>query len=197
MLERTEGSQGNQIVSVDQSSNNLRHLLLNCFSEYIVWCGSSCSLCMFSFSSVNCFTMILRVCVFFIMAALHSRCRHYIFALWFLLLSILFPRLISAVGDWMCTILLHMVWPTENLGCRSETCCTRLAGNTGRKKSPKIRHLCTVAQFYRAISSQLRHISTVGKELAKQWYLLQMSPQYGELWPTSGWDRSGSLGHPI
>jgi len=22
-----------------------------------------------------------------------------------------FPRLISAVGDWMSTILLHMVWP--------------------------------------------------------------------------------------
>ena len=28
----------------------------------------------------------------------------------FLLLSF-FPRLISAVGDWMSTILLHMAWP--------------------------------------------------------------------------------------
>ena len=45
MLERAEGSQGNQIVSVDQSSNNLRHLLLNYFCEYIVWYGSSCNLC--------------------------------------------------------------------------------------------------------------------------------------------------------
>ena len=26
-------------------------------------------------------------------------------------LSIFFPRLISAVGDWMSTILAHMVWP--------------------------------------------------------------------------------------
>ena len=26
-------------------------------------------------------------------------------------LSFFFPRLISAVGDWMSTILLHMVWP--------------------------------------------------------------------------------------
>jgi len=26
-------------------------------------------------------------------------------------------------------------------------CCTRLAGNIGRKKSPKIRHLGTIAQF--------------------------------------------------
>ena len=45
-----------------------------------------------------------------IMAALCSRCGHYIFALWFLLLSF-FPRLISAVADWMCIILLYMTWP--------------------------------------------------------------------------------------
>ena len=29
----------------------------------------------------------------------------------FYLLLSFFPRLISAVGDWMSTILLHMVWP--------------------------------------------------------------------------------------
>ena len=33
------------------------------------------------------------------------------------------------------------------------------------------------------------------KKLVKQQYLLRMSPQYGELWPTSGWDRFVSLGH--
>jgi len=38
------------------------------------------------------------------------RCGHYIFVLWFLSFSF-FPRLISAVADWMSTILLHMVWP--------------------------------------------------------------------------------------
>jgi len=32
------------------------------------------------------------------------------------------------------------------------------------------------------------------KKLVKQQYLLHMSSQYGELQPTSGWDRSGSLG---
>jgi len=47
--------------------------------------------------------------VLLIMAALRSRCGRYIFALWFL--SIFFARLISAVADWMFTILLHMVWP--------------------------------------------------------------------------------------
>jgi len=42
-----------------------------------------------------------------IMAALRSRCGHYIFALWFLLS---FPRLISAVAHWMSTILPHMAY---------------------------------------------------------------------------------------
>jgi len=46
-----------------------------------------------------------------IMAALRSRCGHYIFALRFLLSSSFFPRLISAVGDWMSTIFPHMVRP--------------------------------------------------------------------------------------
>ena len=56
-------------------------------------------------------------------------------------------------------------------------------------------HLGTIAQLCRAISSQLRHVSTIGKKIVKQQYLLHMFPQYGELRPTSGWDRSGSLGH--
>ena len=34
------------------------------------------------------------------------------------------------------------------------------------------------------------------KNLVKQQYLLHMFPQYGELWSTSGWDRSGRLGTP-
>jgi len=46
------------------------------------------------------------------MAALRSRCGHYIFALWFLFLLLSFlPRLISAVTDKMSAILPHMVWP--------------------------------------------------------------------------------------
>jgi len=44
----------------------------------------------------------------FIMVALCNRADRYIFALF---LSSVFPRLISAVGDWMSTILRHMVWP--------------------------------------------------------------------------------------
>ena len=44
-------------------------------------------------------------------------------------------------------------------------CYTRLAGNTGRKNDGKNRHLGTIAQLCRAISSQLRHVSTIGKNL--------------------------------
>ena len=42
------------------------------------------------------------------------------------------------VADWISTILLHTVWPcSANLDGRSEMCCTRLAGNTGRKNDAK------------------------------------------------------------
>jgi len=83
----------------------------------------------------------------------------------FYLLSFFFPRLISVATDWMSTILLHMAWPySANLECRSEMCCSWLAANTGRKKVAKNRHLGTIAQLRRAISSQLRHVSTIGKK---------------------------------
>jgi len=43
----------------------------------------------------------------------------------------------------------------------------RLAKNTGCKKSPKIRHFGTIAQLYQDISSQIRHVSTIGKNMLK------------------------------
>jgi len=63
--------------------------------------------------------------------------------------------------------------------------CTRLAENTGRKKSPKIRRMRTIAQICRAAFSQRRHVSTIGKHF-KQQYLLHMSSQCGEVRPTNG-----------
>jgi len=47
-------------------------------------------------------------------------------------------------------------------------------------------HLHTIAQLCRAISLQLRHLSTIGKKLTKQQYVLQMSSQYAELQLTNG-----------
>jgi len=39
----------------------------------------------------------------------------------------------------------------------------------------KNRHLRSIAQFWRAMSSQLRHVLTIAKKLVKQQCLLQMS----------------------
>jgi len=46
------------------------------------------------------------------MVAVWNRADHYIFILLLVLLSSsFFPRLISAVAEWMSAILAHMVWP--------------------------------------------------------------------------------------
>jgi len=70
-------------------------------------------------------------------------------------------------------------------------CCTRLAGNTGRKndakKSPSADHRTTFSDYIFAIKAC---IDNRKKKLVKQQYLPHMSLQYGELRPTSGWDFS-------
>jgi len=64
------------------------------------------------FSASDDFYFALCKCVhIIIMAALRSRCGHYIFALWFLSIFFFILRLILAAADWMSTILPHMVWP--------------------------------------------------------------------------------------
>jgi len=82
------------------------------------------------------------------MVALWNRTDHYIFILWFLLLSIFFfSRRISLDAHWMSTILPHMVW----LKCESQYSELRLkraalqvwnvrhaAKMQDPKKSPKI-----------------------------------------------------------
>ena len=116
--------------------------------------------------------------------------RTYIFSsCGFFFLLFLFPRLISAVGHWTSTILPHMVHGlSANLECMSEMCCTRLAENTARKNDAKTRHLGSIAQLCRAMSSQLGPKACIDhrKKLVKQQYLPHMSLQYGELRPTSG-----------
>ena len=99
------------------------------------------------------------------MVILHSRCGHYIFALWFLSSSSsFFPRLILAIADWMSTILPHMVWPwckfrmhvwivlhAARWKCRTQKIAKNAASG----------HV----QLCWTISSQLRHVSTIGKNL--------------------------------
>ena len=90
----------------------------------------------------------------------------YIFILWFLLLRFFFFVTQSQRSEIGCLPYFH-TWRglSVNLECRSETCCAWLAENTARKKSPISRNLGTIPQLCRAISSQLRHVSTVGKNL--------------------------------
>jgi len=82
----------------------------------------------------------------------------------YLSIYLLFPRLISAVADWMSTILPHMMWPNSaNLGCRSETCCTRLPRNAGRKKI--VLKIAILAPSHNVVGPYHRnwHTLTIGK----------------------------------
>jgi len=59
-------------------------------------------------------------------------CDFYILSIFF------FPRLISAVEDWLSNILPTWYDLSANLECMSEMWCTRLAENTGLKNDAKI-----------------------------------------------------------
>ena len=113
------------------------------------------------------------------MVALWNRADHYIFALSFVLSSVFLssPNLSLRRLDVCHTsthgVALVRIW---DAGLKRAACGSLKIQDA--KKSPKNRHLCTIAQLCRAISSQLRHASTIGKKLVKQQYLLHMSPQY-------------------
>jgi len=61
------------------------------------------------------------------------------------------------------------------------------------KKSPSEHHRTTLSGWIFTTKACIDN----RKKLVKQQYFLHMSAQYGELRPTSGWDRFVSLGHPI
>ena len=113
----------------------------------------------------------------FVMVALCNRADHYIFALWFLssFFFFSFPRLISAVAEWMSSILPHMVWPQceFRMHVGNVLQAARWKYRT-QKKSPKI---ATWAQSYNVsgyIYATKARIDNQ-KKLVKQQYLLYMS----------------------
>ena len=100
---------------------------------------------------------------FLVMVALRNRADHYIFALWFLLLSFFFfssPNLSRRRLD-VCHTSTHGTWCglNANLRCRSETCCTRLAGNAWtqkiRQKSPSWHHRSTLSGYIFATKARI------------------------------------------
>jgi len=80
----------------------------------------------------------------------------------------------------------HGVALSVILGCRSETCSTWLAENTVHKNSPKIHHLHTIVQLCQAISSQLRHILTIGKKLKLSSNISSRCPHNMNFGPLAG-----------
>jgi len=132
------------------------------------------------------------------MASLWNMAGHYIFVLWFLLSVYLLSSFFLAYfqpSQTGCLPYFH-TWCglCSNLGCRSETCCTRLAENTRCKKIAKNsasgHHHTTLSGSVFATKTCIDN----QKKLVKQQYLPLMSLQYGE--PTSGWDLLVSLGYP-
>ena len=76
-------------------------------------------------------------------------------------------------------------------------CCTWLTGNTACKNDTKNYYLCTTAQLCQAISSQLRHVSTIGKKSLLNSYMSSTCPHNtANLRLINGWDLLASSGHP-
>jgi len=116
-------------------------------------------------------------------------------SIFFYLLSSFFPRLISAVADWMSTILLHMVWPWCEFRMHVWNVLHAAHWKYRMHKWQKIAvwdHRTTLSGYIFTTKACINN----QKKLVKQQYLLQMSPQYDELQPTNGWDLLASLGDP-
>jgi len=70
---------------------------------------------------------------------------------------------------------------SANLECRSEMCCTRLAGNAGPKKIAKNWPSGHHRTICRAISSQLRQLSTIGKKPTCPYNMVNFGPLAPEI----------------
>jgi len=127
------------------------------------------------------------------MATLRSRRRHYVFVL-FRVFSFFFLALSQRSQIGCLPYFYTWCGPSADLKCRSQMYCMRLAENTGRKNDVKNRHLSTIAQLCRAVSSQLRHLSTIGRNLLSS--NISSTYPHNVVRPTNGWDQFGSLGHP-
>ena len=76
-----------------------------------------------------------------------------------------FPRLISAVAQRMSTILLHIVWPECEFRMQVWNVLHAARWKYRMQKWRKNRHFGTFSQLCRALSLQIRYLSTVGKNL--------------------------------
>jgi len=131
------------------------------------------------------------------MVALWNRADHYIFAVVSSFFFFFFssPNLSRHTLD-VCHTSTHGVALVRisDVGLNLlHVACWKHRTQISRQKSPSGHH-CTTVMGYNFRTKA--HIDNRKKKHVKQQYLLHMSPEYGELRPTSGWDRSGSLRHP-
>jgi len=118
---------------------------------------------------VRVYTLLLSNDYCSLRSPLWNRADHYIFILWFLLslfLSSFFtsPNISRRRLD-VCHTSTHGVpGLSANLRRRSETCCMRLAKNTGRKKVAKIAIWAPSPNFV-GLYLRKRRVSTIGKNL--------------------------------
>ena len=109
--------------------------------------------------------------------------------LYFCRVSILcFSRLISAVADWMSTILLHMVWPVCKFRMQVwnvlHAACWKCRTRKIAKNSPSGHYRTTLSGYIVATKACIDN----RKKLVIEQCLPHMCSQYGELLPTSDWD---------
>jgi len=107
-----------------------------------------------------------------IMVALCNKADHYIFVCGFFFLFGYLPYLHTWCGL------------SVNLGCRSETCCTRVAGNAGPQNRQKVAIWAPSHTLSGYIFATKACIDNRRKSV-KQQCLPQMSSQYGKHRPTS------------
>jgi len=96
----------------------------------------------------------------------------------------------------MSTILRHMMWSLCEFRMQVwnvlHAAYWKFRTQKMAKNRPSEHHCTTLSGHIFATKARIDN----QKKPVKQQYLLHMSPQYGKLRPTSGWDRSGTLGHP-
>jgi len=85
------------------------------------------------------------------------------FVMWFLSSFFSSPNLRGR--RWMSTILPHIMWPQCEFRMHAWNVVRAARWKCRTQKWHKNRNLDTIAQLRRAISSQLRHVSTIGNNL--------------------------------
>jgi len=116
--------------------------------------------------------------------------------IFFFLSIFFFRRLISAVADWMSTILPHMVWPYWKFRMQVwnvlHTARWKYKTQKIAKNSSCAHHRATFSGYVFATKTCIDN----RKKTVKQQHLPHTSLQYVELRPSNGWDRFGCLGTP-